>query len=229
MKVPSEKIVTSIIDYIKTRTIFRLFMDLIFLVGLTFSIGMIYLAINNFSDLKDIFISTEQYEQQELKKNVILNNYINTELVKLLENIDANRSYVTKFHNGKTSIDGLHFFFGSRTNEQVSSGISKVFHEEQNVSLSLFNPWIERYLLKECVFYKELKSDDDFFYFLDKQGIKSTIRCPIYNSDDLLIGYVGVDFVTRTIKDLDENTLFRYVSSIKSTADRISGILTQVK
>lgn len=164
-------------------------------------LSIIYLSVDNFdylsrqySLLKDPYIS-----QQDLIKDIENSVRINVILETLLRDVNNSaRTYVFKFHNGTRGVDGLSFIFQSATHMITRPGIVNSIQDLQQLPISINTDKASAYINHRCYSYITNMQEINNAYnnSLLEQGISSTYTCPLYNKENILIGFVGVDFIT---------------------------------
>lgn len=181
-------------SYLQNRSIFRLFVDLIFIILVTFTISGAWIISSNFSD---IFLKKEDpTEMKEFRNSIIQSKEIQLILEKVLSSTESNRSYFFKFHNGIKGIGGMPFFYMTNMAEIVSPGISREILNSQRLPISLL-PNIEKFAKNECVINLKNDSSTMIVQPLGRLGIIGYGICPIYDINKNLIGFIGVDYILK--------------------------------
>ena len=132
--------------------------------------------------------------------------------------MDVDRLYVSKFHNGKLDLNGVHFIFFSRVAVSAGPGISSELTSTQNLPLSIFPGMVTALSGGQCYYANLSNSTVENASFFTELGVKSTTICPIYNIAGSLIGIVGTENITMA----NEN---EKKSSTLDTLETLSGVL----
>lgn len=152
-----------------------------------------------------------------------LNARIDHELLALEARVQADRGTVGRFHNGKVDLQGIHFVYISRTNEVDRPGVENDINRFQNIPTSMFNQEIYTYISGECVIRQAILPYGDginqYYHFL---GIRSSVRCPIFDSQHKLVAQAGVEFSQKALEGMREKEV---VEQVKYTTLHIQEIL----
>jgi len=144
---------------------------------------------------------------QQLKKDEIV-HFALRELRRLY---NADRIYISQFHNGGNFYTGSPMQKFSMTYERCSDGLEKLSERYQSTLVSHFNWYIRKIVDKEMFFYN-VKDIPDISTraILSSSGIQSHIACPIYDKDNHVIGYLGMDWVFSEVPSelIDDNESF---------------------
>lgn len=140
-------------------------------------------------------------EQRESRK---INQFIVNQLNCLIQE-GADRSYMFSFHNGGTDVLGRGFLKMSMTAENVRSGVVTIMGHYQNMPRMLFPHLYEE--LAEHDFYNVddidviKESDPCTYQFLVEHGVKNAMFRAIKREDGLMIGFIGMEYITNTCDD----------------------------
>lgn len=218
-----KSIIELFLEYITSRSTFRLIVELLAIMFFFTWIFAGYEIVTNFSAVRTVIEEVmHASEHVDVKAAAELNTKIDSELNTLLHKTGADRVFLSKFHDGKTDLQGLHFVFSSRTNEVTTDGVASTILNNQNIPLAVFNT-TEQLTMGNCIVYYEIKKTDMSWYeFWKQQGINSVIRCPVFNSTHVLVGEIGVDYVAQHPEPAKKEV---EIGMIRATGERISAIL----
>lgn len=213
-------ITSKILKYLASTPALNKILDFSLLILLVMSITLCVFAYNHM----DFFIAKEQnnkeFESKEFEYQSQNNFKIDQILNIVLEKTNAQRVYVSKFHNGLKGVDGVNFFFSSRTNEVDSAGTSLEILNMQKIPTNLVPGLKEITNDQVCYTYKTSdKLNSTWDSFLVKQGTKITIRCPITNLNGNTVGYLGIDYLS----DQKINPEIEYI--IKDNTQKVAGLI----
>ena len=132
------------------------------------------------------------------------NDKIQDVLLEIRLRLNADRAYVSMFHNGNKYIEGSEILKKSRTNESAGPGISFEAQHYQNILISLMPDEMKLVTQAGPSFTKvDDLQDGKFKRMLVRSGIKCTARCAISRNKDI-IGFVGLDY-NRDLEKPPEN------------------------
>ncbi len=134
------------------------------------------------------------------------NEKIQEKLTELRITLNADRTYLSMFHNGFKYADGSEVLKKSRTNESVAEGITFEAEKYRNLMISHMNE--EMMLVKKGDPVFALVSDlpdSKFKRMLVSSRIKAIVRCSLKKNADT-IGFLGADFMSldKSPTNLDE-------------------------
>jgi hypothetical protein len=165
-------------------------------------------------------ISTDKLAQ-ELQTSIIINNKLDS----LKEKFNADRIWITQFHNGGhyyptgKSIQKFSMFY-----EVVEHGIDSIKMVFQNIPVSLFSRSTNQLLENDFIAIPDFKNETVATYGLkytaDENGCKSTYIFGIFDINNRMIGTLGVEYVKR--KKLLESS---DIQVLEIEAAQIGGVL----
>lgn len=143
------------------------------------------------------FVKKTHTHQLNVEEALSESRIINNALEDMLKSGAADRAYIFLFHNGEYWYTGKSKTRLSCTFERVARGISPQAGNLQGLPISLYQPFID-VVADTGMIYEDINKIEDYSMveILRIQGIKSIILKPIYH-DNLLIGLIGLDYVTR--------------------------------
>tara|TARA_Y100000389_G_C17413338_1_gene492220 strand:+ start:78 stop:686 length:609 start_codon:yes stop_codon:yes gene_type:complete len=166
-------------------------------------------------------------EKKKLKKpDMVLDALKISKLVEgkledIKDEFKPDRVWVTQFHNGG------HFYPTGKSiakfsimYETVSTGVSSVQHNFQNIPVNLFSKSMNALVSNNTIEIPDYKDDTvatyGLKYIAQDTGCKSGYLFAIKTIDDKFIGVLGLDYTKRktTLNDDDVNSLMVYSSSL---------------
>ncbi len=166
-------------------------------------------------------------EKKKLKKpDMVLDALKISKLVEgkledIKDEFKPDRVWVTQFHNGG------HFYPTGKSiakfsimYETVSTGVSSVQHNFQNIPVNLFSKSMNALVSNDTIEIPDYKDDTvatyGLKYIAQDTGCKSGYLFAIKTIDDKFIGVLGLDYTKRktTLNDDDVNSLMVYSSSL---------------
>lgn len=193
-----------LLRYLKTISTIKMFFQALILIFFVASLSTIYLITTNF-DYFSTFFST--YNEDEIRKSIENNLKINFYLEESLDDlIDSSRVYIYKFHNGIKGVNNVPFLFQSNTHEVISAGISSEITNSQIIPITINTDKIYSFLNNQCYKYIVDQSTSVHNQILKNKGVKFMIACPLYDLQNILIGFIGVDYnisIPNNVNDIE--------------------------
>jgi hypothetical protein len=180
----------TLLYYLQNRSPLRLLLDLFFIIMVTICLAGGWIVSINFNQI----FFPNKLEAEHLQNTIQQNKEIEIILQKTLEQTGASRAYLYKFHDGTVGVNGISFFYISNTVEVVSPGISHEILNEQRIPISL-TPGLETLNKNECITVMKIESNSLYFYHASRSGTVAFSLCPVYDLDNSLVGFIGVDYV----------------------------------
>jgi len=180
--------------------------SIVFLVMITW-LGTVLLITLNFDTVMYLYNQYTNDKGVKMDQALVISNQLHNVISEQRLAMGVDRLYISKFHNGKVDLDGTHFIFFSRVSESVGPGVSSEIHNTQNLPLSIFPGMVDSLLNHKCYYANLTNSTVENAHFFEVQGVKSTIICPIYDTNDRLIGVIGSESVSGIIGDKDAKNL----------------------
>lgn len=215
----NEALITALFTYLKERSLAKKAFDFILVSALFTWMATVYMVATNFTAIKQVFTQ----DNVDMKSLIMLDKSINDELERLSVFLSADRTSLSRFHNTVKDVQGKHFVFNTRTNEVVRPGVSIASPLRQNILLSMIVPWAQEFANNKCVIVTNLSYTDIFFDYYKQIGVKSDIKCPVYNIEGNLIGFVSAEFTTRM---LSAGELRNLEKSVRDSSGKIGAILS---
>lgn len=189
------------ISYARAVSPGKMALQLIMLMIVSSWLGLVALVSLNFPTIMDL---AQRYRDQQnvilqetLEASVQVNQFISEQRV--IHDVD--RLYVSRFHNGRVDVNGIHFIYFSRVSEATRGGVSQEIDRAQSLPLSIFPKMLEPISEGECYYTNRIDSTVENSRFLQDMGINSMLVCPIYTADGKLIGIVGAEGVLNPISN----------------------------
>lgn len=155
---------------------------------------------------KKISISREKLMEQ-IKKDEIVHYAIRD----LRRKYNADRIYIWQFHNGGNFYTNSPMQRTSISYERCSEGLERKTEKYQNLLVSNFSGYFIN-IINEEMFYSDIHdmSDIGIRSLAQSNGTKSHCSAPIYDSKNMLIGVLSLDWVFSEIPSdmLDDNADF---------------------
>lgn len=153
--------------------------------------------------IKNILEPTHTAEEQNQNRHV--NHFIVKQLECLVER-GADRSYMFQFHNGGKDMLGRGFLKMSMMQEAIGQDIKSIMVKYQNAPRMMFPKLYDA--LDTDNYYDisnvdEIKEKDPFTYqFMIEHGVKSALFRAIKREDGLMIGFIGMEYMTKECPDM---------------------------
>lgn len=159
-----------------------------------------------FESLLQIRQNMEPHSPQIEEENHKINLLIDSQIQELLSQTNSNRVSCFLFHNGGKDIVGRSFQKMSMTHEVVDSTTVPVMSSYQNVPRMMFPTMIEK-LITEGKYYidniEDIKTTAATSYqAFYARGTKAAYIQAIKTSDNILMGFVCVEFHNQEERDL---------------------------
>ena len=147
----------------------------------------------------------KEKKRDKVKENIVSISLISDELEEIREEYNADRVWITQFHNGGNfyptgkSIQKFSVFY-----EVTKAGVSSVSHTFNNIPCSLYPKAFEHMMEGQGIFIPNFSDPKIATYGLkgaaESVGTKSSFLVPLFTLDDKYIGNIGIDFVGRKRK-----------------------------
>ena len=151
------------------------------------------------------YLSKQKVKKEDkLRESIIEGNLIDDELLKIREGYQADRVWITQFHNGGNfyptgkSIQKFSIFY-----EVTKVGVSGISHTFSNIPCSLY-PKAFNHMLggdKPGIFVPDFNDNKIPTFGLkgaaDSVGTKSSYVLPLFSLDNKFIGTFGIDYVSK--------------------------------
>lgn len=145
---------------------------------------------------------------QEEEDNRRVNLLINMQLQKIQLSTNANRVSCFLYHNGGRDVSGRSFQKMSMTHESVDFNTVPVMSSYQNVPRMMF-PILVHKLSEQGYYYIEdinaiQKVDAITYQSFFSRGAKSVFIQAIQTTEQVVLGFVAIEFTTNQCTDIDE-------------------------
>lgn len=218
-------ILENLFRYLRSRSTIRLIIEMVAMLIVVTWVGAVYMLSTNFDGFKELVNAVSQKtEIVDVVSAGALNKKIDEELRSLMERTGADRLSLSKFHDGKKDVQGMHFLFFSRSNEVLQVGVGSELMRTQNIPVSFFPLFMDKFSKHECVVHTTInpKITPTYQWWKD-MGNNAVVRCPIYDASGNLTAFIGMDWVVDTFpRDRHEEI----VRMVRDSAARIGGILS---
>ncbi len=145
----------------------------------------------------------EQKHKESLARRSKISETINDILFDLLQESHAQRTFIIEFHNSKCNLDGLAFLWYDMQYERQQRGITPISTQMKSMQLVNIQPIIKRINTADNHIVK-LSSDDIeniynessvLYSQFEKTGTNTIIYSGIYNTNNELIGFIGIEYL----------------------------------
>lgn len=144
---------------------------------------------------------------KKYNENIIIDKEINSILTKLKESLSSTRAFLITFHNGGKDLSGLSFLKMSMRNEVTAPNIKPLQPEFQSIFRNTFAYLCNEIAEKGQCYVSDLKAikslDSSLYDFMDIRGIQEVYCKAIRNYDGHIIGYIGVEYMTKPTVNMD--------------------------
>lgn len=205
--------------YLSGTTIGRKIADAFIVASVFTWISGAYLVATNYKSLKQAFIT----QTIDMKGLVQLDKSINEILTYSMNENGFDRAALSRFHNSVADLQGRHFVYESRSNEVVQPGVSMISQLRQNLLISMINIWAQSFIKDECVYMTDVQPTDQFYEFFRQIGTKSVMKCPVHNTQGVLVGYIDMEFTTKSVPMVEMKLK---EAKVRETASKIGAILS---
>ena len=166
-----------------------------------------------------------EHFRTELATTLAVDARINDELTLAVQQTNADRAYVFRYHNGIPSVGGIPFMFHTNTHEVIRPGVTRVISLMQRIPSSINVHMNHEFTNHRCVTLTDIDKDtatSDYWYF-QSRGSKQMIRCAIYSNQGDLLGFVGLDY----LGSVTRGVMNGYEERLKNTSAAVGVILQQ--
>jgi len=172
---------------------------------------------------KKISISREKLMEQ-IKKDEIVHYAIRD----LRRKYNADRIYIWQFHNGGNFYTNSPMQRTSISYERCSEGLERKTEKYQNLLVSNFSGYFIN-IINEEMFYSDIHDMTDIGIrsLAQSNGTKSHCSAPIYDSKNMLIGVLSLDWVFSEIPsdmldgnaDFSDEMIFDFIKESQSLSN----------
>jgi hypothetical protein len=136
---------------------------------------------------------------ETIKNSIDADFRINKILNEILIRFDADRVYITLYHNGGTFPSGIPFIKATQTYEVDQRGIASKIRDYQQLPISVFAYWNKAVVLKKIMNYYDVEDladrDASSYEMLREKGAKSFTMIGLYDNNDIPLGFLGIEHV----------------------------------
>lgn len=192
---------------------------LVLLIVLIFKITKIHSTVKSNTAKDNTFTTADSIRDRSEKDSTI------RKIMKgLLTEHKAVRVRVYLFHNGGHSVSGIKFLRMTCTHEIVSPGTKSLAQWYQGLSVSMLPSVMRRISNTEFLCVDDINSfrdsnEDELYYNLKDEGVKSLCGYGLYDTTHLPIGFLTVNFDRKQTMDLGLQC------AIQESCAKISGVL----
>lgn len=142
---------------------------------------------------------------QESKSVAQIEKKINDTIQEILEQTNASRVCVVKYHNGQRDMTGMAFLKMSMTNEVVNRGVAPLMGDFKDLFRSYLAYWCHELEIKgKCVIKdtNEMQNVDiNMYEYLKTRNIEAKYGLALTNLEGDIIGFICVEYLDK--KDFD--------------------------
>lgn len=165
---------------------------------------LVYIISEQNNKLINYFVNDKKENKEEhsekLSKRMFLSTDINSKLRDILNINHCQRVSIIEFHNSNSNIDGNPFAKYSMTYEFPDSSTKSIICKTKDIQFSIVSQIYQDILNSEYgyVTYDSLdylkENNPALFQIMNEEHIKSGIFLGIYDNDNRLTGFVGVEY-----------------------------------
>lgn len=142
---------------------------------------------------------------QESKSVAQIEKKINDTIQEILEQTNASRVCVVKYHNGQRDMTGMAFLKMSMTNEVVNRGVAPLMGDFKDLFRSYLAYWCHELEVKgKCIIQdtNEMQNIDiNMYEYLKTRNIEAKYGLALTNLEGDIIGFICVEYLDK--KDFD--------------------------
>lgn len=162
------------------------------------------------------------HEETDLGQLTVFNTVVESEVTNLRETVGADRASISRFHNGKTDMQRIHFVYLSRTNESEAPGVASGMSQTQNLPVALLADFIESFEKNQCYVLEDTSAiNTPGAQFYAGIGVKSIVKCPVFNEKGHIVAQVGVEYMSKNVRHSDVPAI---VNSVHQHADKLTSL-----
>jgi hypothetical protein len=190
------KVVIKFLEYLRSRTLVRMFFDLFFIVTVCITISMTFIVFTKADAIFKIDSPTQTPKaglpnQEEIVKNQKVDGLLRG----ILHLSNGSRATVLRYHNGLSNPKtGIQYFFMSARHEVSNPGVSSSMMEMQNIPVNISED-IQKIMAGECIYKQDVTPSTPLGYQLTQTGVKSFAACPLYDINGVIWGFVNLQWV----------------------------------
>lgn len=210
------KLLEAFVAYAKGTPTGRMIIHFILFMMLVSWVGIITMITMNFKTLAEIYDRYQTNPNIRIEEALVVSNQVNVLIAEQRLRLGVDRLYVSKFHNGKVDVNGVHFIYFSRISESNGPGVSDEMKNTQNLPLSIFPNMLTSLSDGECYAIEGVDQTVENASFLSSMGVSSMMVCPIYDNNQRLIGIIGAEGVTQPINTIDTPHMAKSLTTLAS-------------
>ena len=195
----STKLLDAWTRYTSANSLWKMLGHVILLMMAVATIGGFGILWTNFDRIAQIYDRNVASNDIKVDAELIRSEQINAILMTRRQQLSVDRLYVSKFHNGKVDINGVHFIYFSRISEQDGPGVGNELLQSQALPLSIFPDMVTALTNNTCYYEEVVNSKVDNSVYLNAMGVISVAICPIRTPTGQLVGIIGAEGVITPI------------------------------
>lgn len=186
-----------IFKYFQSRSPLRVAFDFTALMLVIGWLGAVWFTVNNFQEAASIWNALRHDSKiVDVRSTVAMNSRINAELTAVLEKVGADRASLSRFHNGRKDVTGIHFVYSSRSNEVLGRGIGSAIQRSQSLPISLFNSIHSRMIEVGCYVVEQITPENTgTAAWWAEQGTAALVQCSVLGTNGDIVGFVAAEWL----------------------------------
>lgn len=223
----AKSIVDILFRYFRSVHPLKMLWHLVWITLVLCVMSITYIVTFHFQPVLDLWQRSRsmQHFTNELNTSIAVDARITEELQKALISMQADRTYVFRYHNGIPAVGGIPFIFHTNTHEIIRPGINRVISLMQRIPSSINVHMNQEFARGKCITLTDIDKDTtghDYWYY-QARGARQMIRCAVYSRQGDLIGFVGADYVNEG----HSGNLDAQEAALKQAAQQVGQILQQ--
>ena len=156
------------------------------------------------------YLTSKKKKPDLVHETLKVSELVNTKIEHIKEEFNADRVWVTQFHNGGNFYPtGKSMAKFSVIYETVHPGVNSIQSNFHNIPVNLFSKSINELLQNDVIEIPDYKDEKistfGLKYVAEENGCKSGYLFAIKTLDDKFIGILGVDYTKKKVKLSHEN------------------------
>lgn len=216
-------IIEFFVSYARNTTPIKMLLQMgIFMLTATW-IGVVAIITMNFGSILKIWEHYQSEINVAVEDALVVSRQVNDLLQDQRVRLDIDRLYVSRFHNGKRDLTGVHFIFTSRVAEATGSGISNEMTTTQNLPLAIFPTMLKSLANGQCYYVENVENTIENYSLLKEMGVNSMMVCPIFDTNGRLMGILGADGV---VNQINTQKAVNLQQNLENLSNVLGGLLT---
>ena len=160
------------------------------------------------SIIQDIIkgVSKKHLTPVESKKIGKIEKQINDIINQILQETEASRVCIVKYHNGNKDMTGKSFLKMSMTNEVVNLGVVPMMSDFRDLFRTLLAYWCHEIETKKCCIISDVETlkdkDITMYQYLTVRNIEAKYGIGLKDNNDNIIGFLCIEYLSKSNFDL---------------------------